>query len=145
MSDKHLMRYYLGYPLDRWSVPLCEEVSRIAISTNGNVEEEEKNCFMSATNRENFVQLNRNFIVDPEIVIQYIKRFVLFWEEENIRRCEDLTNRLDDKFVLYNVWCADEDTNQGKNVQETLSVRHYYHVMSEDGVYHNPKRKKDGV
>lgn len=104
---------HLGFPLERDSVPLCEGVS----------EDELEGCFFSKGNRKKFVWDSRDFNVKPEVVIQYIERFVLFSGMGDKQPCNELNNRLDEKFVLYNVWCVDKSEAESEN----LSVMHYYH------------------
>jgi len=128
---------HIGYPLDRWSVPLCEEVSKHPRNLS-NVEEEEKECFMSQENINKFLQLKRDFVIDPKIVIGYLARFVLFWEQDDTRFCDVLKDRLDDDYVLFNIWCSNIAAG-GNATIEALSAMHYYHVKAKDGSFHKPE------
>mmetsp|Transcript_37262 Transcript_37262/g.78065 ORF Transcript_37262/g.78065 Transcript_37262/m.78065 type:complete len:847 (+) Transcript_37262:261-2801(+) len=84
---------HVGFSLDRDSVPLCEGVPETALQL----------CFMKK--KRNFVWENRDFNVESKAMLQYIKDFVLFGREKE-RTCEELKGALDDRFVLYNVWCS---------------------------------------
>jgi hypothetical protein len=41
-------------------------------------------------------------------------------DDEMGKLCTEVKDRLDERFVLYNVWCADEEE------ESTLAVSHYY-------------------
>lgn len=83
----------MGYSLDRSSVPLCEGVSK----------EKEQNCFLKQ--RKKFIWENRDFIVESDAILQYIENFVLFGREKE-RSCEEMIGQLNERFVLYNIWCT---------------------------------------
>ncbi|KAL9185607.1 hypothetical protein ACHAXT_003384 [Thalassiosira profunda] len=84
---------HAGYSLDRSSVPLCEGVPEGA----------EQTCFMRQ--RKKFIWENRDFTVESAAVMHYIDQFVLFVRDKQ-RPCDELKHRLDERFVLYNVWCT---------------------------------------
>lgn len=74
-------------------MPQCEGVPTEALQT----------CFMR--NRKRFIWENRDFNVDVDPIMQYIDQFVVFGRDKE-RTCEEFKGRLDDRFVLYNVWCT---------------------------------------
>mmetsp|Transcript_28723 Transcript_28723/g.69143 ORF Transcript_28723/g.69143 Transcript_28723/m.69143 type:complete len:244 (+) Transcript_28723:233-964(+) len=84
---------HVGYSLNRSSVPMCEGVNEGA----------EQQCFMKQ--RKKFIWENRDFVVGAEPILKYIENFVLFGRKKT-RTCTELNERLDDRFVMYNVWCA---------------------------------------
>lgn len=43
--------------------------------------------------------------MDVEPMLQYIENFVLFGREKE-RTCDELKDRLDERFVMYNIWCT---------------------------------------
>eukprot|EP00985_Skeletonema_marinoi_P028682 scaffold25693_cov229-Skeletonema_marinoi.AAC.2 len=103
---------HAGYSLDRSSTDLCVGVGEVG-------SEEEKDCFLGQ--RKIFIWDNRDFNVEPEVIIQYIEKLVLFMRDDEMGKlCAEVKDRLDERFVLYNVWCADEEE------ESTLSVSHYY-------------------
>ena len=83
----------MGYSLGRSSVPLCEGVD----------EEDLQRCFLKK--RKNFIWENRDFTVESDVVLRYIEKFVLFGRDRQ-KTCEELKDQLDQRFVLYNVWCS---------------------------------------
>ena len=104
---------HAGYSLDRSSTDLCVGVGEVG-------SEEEKDCFLGQ--RKIFIWDNRDFNVEPEVIIQYIEKLVLFMRDDEMGKlCAEVKDRLDERFVLYNVWCADEEEEES-----TLSVSHYY-------------------
>ena len=108
---------HAGYSLDRSSTDLCVGVGEVG-------SEEEKKCFLNR--RKIFIWDNRDFNVEPEVIIQYLEKLVLFMRDDDMGTvCSEVKDRLDDRFVLYNVWCADEG-------ESTLSVSHYYAGGSEE-------------
>ena len=121
---------HAGYSLDRTSTDLCVGVGEVG-------SEEEKECFLSR--RKIFIWDNRDFNVDPKVVIQYIENLVLFMRDDEMgKQCAEVKGRLDDRFVLYNVWCAEEE-------ESTLSVSHYYAEtgpQAEGEQYGMGKRKR---
>lgn len=92
MHSPHSDLNHVGYSLDRSSVPLCD----------GFADEELQKCFMR--HRKKFIWENRDFLVEKEAVLRYIEKFVLFKRDE-ARACDELKTNLDDRFVLYNIWC----------------------------------------
>jgi len=74
------------------------------------------------------------------VIIKYIEKLVLFMRDDEMGKvCAEVKDRLDERFVLYNVWCAEEEE------QSTLSVNHYYTKTpppSEGEQYGLGKRKK---
>lgn len=130
---------HLGYSLGRDSVPLCEGVD----------DDQLEHCFLK--NKKNFMWDVRDFNVRPDIVIQYIERFVLYMKGEQ-RQCKDVEHRLDDKFVLYNVWCAwdhgevDSEVQQHSSPQNTtVSLRHYYHDVPLSEIRRPPLKRNIGT
>jgi hypothetical protein len=95
---------HYGYSLNRSSVPLCENAKP----------DDEKDCFTSIQNRQMFAWANRDFIVDFNVVMQFVEKFVLHQND----RCTDMM--AETEFVLYNVWCNEETHNA------SLHVRHFY-------------------
>jgi len=93
---------------------------------------------MSQENINKFLQLKRDFVIDPKIVIGYLARFVLFWEQDDTRFCDVLKDRLDDDYVLFNIWCSNIAAG-GNATIEALSAMHYYHVKAKDGSFHKPE------
>ena len=87
-----LLYSHLGFSLDRNSVPLCVGAEESVL----------QDCFLSQ--RKRFIWENRDFNVDIEPMLQYIEQFVLFNRDKE-RQCDELKDRLDKKFVMYNVWC----------------------------------------
>jgi len=107
---------HFGYSLNRSSVLLCENVSQ----------EEERDCFMSKKNEWKFQWDNRHFFVDVDVVIQFVKDFVLPMRKPC--KCKDLLDRQHDRIVLYNIWCEVEGAGNGASTTANSSsvVRHYY-------------------
>lgn len=104
---------HAGFSLDRTSTDLCVGVGEVG-------SEEEKECFLDQ--RKIFIWDNRDFNVEPEVIIKYIEKLVLFMRDDEMGKlCGEVKDRLDERFVLYNVWCADEGEEES-----TLSVSHYY-------------------
>ena len=56
-------------------------------------------------NRKRFIWENRDFNVDVDPIIQYIDQFVVFGRDKE-RTCEEFKDQLDERFVLYNIWCT---------------------------------------
>jgi len=103
---------HAGYSLDRSSTDLCVGVGEVG-------SEEEKDCFLGQ--RKIFIWDNRDFNVEPEVIIQYIEKLVLFMRDDEMGKlCAEVKDRLDERFVLYNIWCADEEE------ESILAVSHYY-------------------
>ena len=106
--------FHLGYSLGRDSVPLCESVGS----------DEEERCFLSKKNKWQFYWDSRDFIVRPDIILQYIENFVLSPDNQ----CVNMSKALDEGFIQYNIWCqiegADNDRISPFNPQ--LKLRHYY-------------------
>ena len=88
---------------------MCEGVPR----------DEEEGCFLGR--RKEFIWDNRDFIVESDIILRYIEKFVLFVRERKERTCDELKYSLDKRFVLYNTWCVKPPENT------TLSLWHNYH------------------
>jgi hypothetical protein len=108
---------HVGYSLDRDSVPMCKVSGELG-------SEEEKECFISKANRMKFIWENRDFEVDPTIIMQYIHQRILAQDNE----CSVISNALDAGFVQYNVWCKTEGASDDKKspIDPTLKLRHYY-------------------
>ena len=105
---------HAGYSLDRTSTDLCVGVGEVG-------SEEEKDCFLGQ--RKIFIWDNRDFNVEPEVIIQYIEKLVLFMRDDEMGKlCSEVKDRLDERFVLYNVWCVEEEEED----ESTLSVNHFY-------------------
>ena len=104
---------HLGYSLGRDSVPLCKGVGEVG-------SEKEKACLNSKENRKSFIWESRNFVVDPNVVLQYIEQFVL----ANSKECKDMSEALDDEFVLYNVWCEEDGESKSE-------LKHYYDTSAK--------------
>lgn len=85
---------HVGFSLNRTSVPLCLD----AVG-----EEDEKNCFLKQ--RKKFIWENRDFLVDSDAILQYIEKVVVF-ARDKLRSCEEMVGQLDDRFVMYNIWCS---------------------------------------
>lgn len=66
-------------------------------------EEQEASCFVNQWKK--FIWENRDFIVDSEVILKYITKFVLFGHERN-RTCVELEGTLEKRFVMYNIWCV---------------------------------------
>lgn len=75
---------------------------------------------MSAQNKQKFAWADRNFLVDANIVIQFVKTFVT---HRNEWKCSNL--QAESSFVLYNVWCKEEVKDVQAN-KTTLQVKHFY-------------------
>lgn len=43
--------------------------------------------------------------MESDAILRYIEKFVLFVRERE-RTCDELTDALDERFVMYNIWCA---------------------------------------
>jgi hypothetical protein len=107
---------HVGYSLDRTSTDLCVGVGEVG-------SEEEKECFLKR--RKVFLWDNRDFNVEPDVVMQYIEKLVLFMRDDDLGiLCKEVKDSLDDRFVLYNIWCK-----EGNSI---LSVSHYYAEDSEE-------------
>lgn len=121
---------HAGFSLDRSSTDLCVGVGEVG-------SEEEKECFLNQ--RKIFIWDNRDFNVEPEIVVKYVENLVLFMRDTEMGKlCKEVNDRLDERFVLYNIWCREED-------EATLSVNHYYQSNpppNEDSKYGLGKRKR---
>ena len=85
---------HLGYSLDRDSVSMCKDVP----------EENLEKCFREKENWRRFAWAKRDFTVNVDDMLRYIGDFVLYNRDE-VRTCDDLTGALNERFVLYNVWC----------------------------------------
>ena len=81
--------------------------------------DEEKTCFLGR--RREFIWDNRDFIVESDVILRYIEKFVLLVRERNKRTCDELKDSLDDRFVIYNTWCVKTPENA------TISLWHDYH------------------
>mmetsp|Transcript_32200 Transcript_32200/g.61571 ORF Transcript_32200/g.61571 Transcript_32200/m.61571 type:complete len:152 (+) Transcript_32200:2438-2893(+) len=119
---------HLGYSLVRDSVPLCE----------GEEEENEKKCFLKRTrkadNFKKFLWPRRNFNVNPEPIAQYIEKVVIpSAASGDMTSCEEITGRLDKRFVWYNIWCDDGGDNKGheKRSFPYNYAKHFYDVEDE--------------
>lgn len=114
---------HAGYSLDRTSTDLCVGVGEVG-------SEAEKNCFLKQ--RKMFTWDNRDFNVEPDVIIQYIEKLVLFMRDDEMGKlCSEVKDRLDERFVLYNIWCKKE-----VGEKTALSVSHYY---AEKGLPNNGK------
>jgi hypothetical protein len=95
---------HYGYSLNRSSVPLCKDTKP----------DDEKDCFTSIQNRKIFAWANRDFVVDSNVVIRFVEKFVLHQDD----RCNGMMAVTE--FVLYNIWCKEETS------KASLHVRHFY-------------------
>lgn len=113
---------HVGYSLGRDSVPMCEDVGELG-------SEEEKECFISRANKMKFIWENRDFNVNPDMIMHYIDRRILFQENE----CSVVRNALEAGFVQYNVWCQTEGASDDKKstVDPKLKLRHYYDIAPQ--------------
>lgn len=105
---------HYGYSLNRSSVPLCKNV----------LPEHEKACFTSDKYKRRFAWSDRDFLVDNDVVINFVNKFVL---ANNFNRsCHDFQS--EEEFVLYNVWCNDgkETTETNERNSTYLQVKHFY-------------------
>lgn len=91
---------HIGYPLPRESVLECFNETTQEYETT-------KECF----DRTPFDFAYVNVQVDPDIVIQAIENFLLP-DPSSLTKCEDWEKQADADFVLYNVNCADSDSNE---------------------------------
>ena len=123
---------HLGYSLSRDSVPMCEGIGEVG-------SDEEKDCFMGKQNKMKFIWESRDFTVKIDIILQYIKRFVM----STTNKCSEMKNALDRRFVQYNVWCETDAAADDKksNFDPTLTLRHYYDYGSAP-VKKRKKKKK---
>jgi hypothetical protein len=97
--------------LNRSSVPLCQNERP----------EQDKECLTSYENKQKFAWGDRDFVVDINVVIQFVEKFVL----SSTPSC--LTMQMEKDFVLYNVWCNDNITEGHSTMNDTeLHVRHFY-------------------
>lgn len=103
---------HFGYSLDRSSVPLCENTPV----------EEEKLCFTNKENERKFHWANRDFVVDADVVVHFISKFVV--PMKGPRQCKDLLDAQGDRFVLYNVWCGVSSVNS-----TNVIVKHYFREL----------------
>jgi hypothetical protein len=115
---------HVGLSLNRESVPLCEGVAT----------EEEEACFLQ--DRKKFSWDNRDFTVNADAILMYIEKFVLLYNTREMlnnsssRTCDELRTTLDDRFVMYNVWCTPSSsisTQTGNNNSTVSAVWHNYH------------------
>ncbi|KAL7489659.1 hypothetical protein ACHAW6_015347 [Cyclotella cf. meneghiniana] len=122
---------HVGYSLGRDSVPLCNGVGEVG-------SQEEKECFLKGKNRKAFIWESRDFVVKPDVIIQYIEQFLLRMQEEPLE-CNDVQKALDEQFVFYNVWCATTGSADDKisPLDPKLTLRHFYDKK-------NKKKKKKG-
>jgi hypothetical protein len=65
--------------------------------------DQEESCFLRQ--RKTFIWENRDFTVESDEILRYIEKFVLFIRERE-RACYELTDALDERFVMYNIWCV---------------------------------------
>ena len=124
---------HAGFSLNRSSTDLCVGVGDVG-------SEDEKECFLKQ--RKIFIWDNRDFSVEPEVVIQYVENLVLFMRDDEMGKlCSEVTDRLDERFVLYNVWCREGE-------ETPLSVKHYYQSNpppNEDVKYGLGKRERKKI
>ena len=114
---------HVGLSLTRESVPLCEGVAK----------EEEEACFLR--DRKKFIWDNRDFTVNADAILLYIEKFVLLYNYNretinNSLTCDELQYNLDDRFVMYNVWCtrsSSSSSQSGNNNSTVSAVWHNYH------------------
>ena len=114
---------HVGLSLTRESVPLCEGVAK----------EEEEACFLQ--DRKKFIWDNRDFTVNADAILLYIEKFVLLYNNNretinNSLTCDELQYNLDDRFVMYNVWCtrsSSSSSQTGNNNSTVSAVWHNYH------------------
>ena len=109
---------HFGYKLDRYSVPLCFNISR---SDDAEPERDlEAECFMSrgkGGNLTKFQWATRDYNVPPIVIYNFIKQFIL----NNNTVCESMERRADqDGFVLYNAYCRANQTT------DKFKVEHYF-------------------
>lgn len=110
---------HYGYSLNRTSLPLCEGVSSSP--------ELDKECLTSKDNSDKFFWDKRDFNVNASVVIEFVKRFVNRREQW----CDDLKDESTRDFVLYNVWCKNEDSSIHTNTSSfhaDQQLRHFYRV-----------------
>lgn len=84
----------------------------------------EKDCLTSTKNKRKFAWADRNFEVDANVVIQFVLKFVA---HKNEPACSEFQS--EKEFVLYNVWCKENDERPGEKQANTtmLQVKHFYH------------------
>ena len=117
---------HLGYSLGRKSVPLCEGVGELG-------SKDEIECLTNERNKKQFIWESRNFNVNPEVILQYIKHFIFASSKE----CSKMTGALDRRFVLYNIWCEPEDMLLNRSsFNSNLHLKHYYD-KTEEGMIHS--------
>lgn len=111
---------HAGFSLDRTSTDLCVGVGDVG-------SEEEKECFLDRERRKMFIWDNRDFNVEPEVILTYVEKLVLFMRDDEMGKlCGQVKDRLDERFVLYNVWCAEDEGEGEEESSASLSVSHYY-------------------
>ncbi|KAL3779820.1 hypothetical protein HJC23_002031 [Cyclotella cryptica] len=130
---------HVGYSLGRDSVPLCNGVGEIG-------SQEEKECFLKGGNRKLFIWESRDFIVKPDVILQYIHQFLLEMHDTPLE-CNHITNVLDGQFVLYNVWCATYGSARDKisRLNPKLTLRHYYDEIPDHLRGKGKKKQKNKV
>lgn len=74
---------------------------------------------MSDNNKLKFDWDVRDFVVESGVVIRFIEKFIL----QRKQKCNTL--QAEEEFVLYNVWCRD-DITEDKLSASNLQVRHFY-------------------
>ena len=123
---------HLGYSLTRDSVPMCEGIGEVG-------SDEEKDCFLGKKNKMKFIWESRDFNVKIDIILQYIKQFILSRSID----CSEMRNALDGRFVQYNVWCKTDAAADDKKSKfdPSLTLRHYYDYSSAP-VKKGKKKKK---
>ena len=118
---------HVGYSLDRSSVPLCEHTLN------------EEECFTNTTSNGvygttafQFQWDNRNFVVEPDVILHFVTNFVL--PMKNPYPCKKLLENQSDRFTLYNVWCqVDAENGAAANASE-LQLRHFYRPEVSDAM-----------
>lgn len=89
-------------------------------------------CFKS---QRNFHWADRNFEVDPSVVVQFVNKFVVPMKHRT--PCRSLIETQKDTwFTLYNVWCLDDGAEDagGNNTSAAFTVRHFYRKELSDAV-----------
>lgn len=122
---------HLGYPLNRDSVPLCQNVSNTVMhnfsddSSNdadyhNEVETELEYCFYDRTNEDFFRWDARDFIVEIGMIDKFVNVFLPSnATTDHVQSCDEMRQRGEgNNFVLYNVWC--------RNNSIDVSLQHYY-------------------
>ena len=116
------MNHY-GYSLGRNSTLLCQNYTT----------EEEKDCFTSKTNEWKFKWDNRDFVVDPEVVVQFIRTSVLPVKRE----CNNLLKKSPTGFTMYNLWCK-----EGSDAAAKTTLMHYFRDEVSNDILNNDKKTK---